>query len=77
MHSRDWFLVFVSIFLPPIAVGLKRGFLTKDTLLNVLLFVLGYFPGLIHALYVISKHPYPSGHGDSLTRPNDGYGSLS
>ncbi|CEP64279.1 Sna2p LALA0_S11e00518g [Lachancea lanzarotensis] len=76
MHARDWFLVFISVFLPPVAVALKRGVFTKDTLLNLLLFLLGYFPGLIHALYIISKHPYPS-HGGGLTRPNDGYGSLS
>ncbi|SCU96398.1 LADA_0H00694g1_1 [Lachancea dasiensis] len=77
MHARDWFMVFISIFVPPIAVGLKRGFFTKDTLLNLLLFILGYFPGLVHALYIISKHPYPSRPGGGLTHPNDGYGSLS
>lgn len=61
MHTRDWFLVFVSIFVPPVAVWLKRGFFTKDFLINVLLFFFGFIPSLIHSLYVISKHPY-DGH---------------
>ncbi|CDO92697.1 unnamed protein product [Kluyveromyces dobzhanskii CBS 2104] len=75
MHARDWFLVFVAIFLPPVAVCIKRGFFTKDLLINVLLFLLGFFPGLIHALYVISKHPYES-EGDALHN-GQGYGSMS
>ncbi|SCW03001.1 LAFE_0G00760g1_1 [Lachancea fermentati] len=76
MHARDWFLVFIAIFLPPVAVGLKRGFFTKDTLINLLLFLLGFFPGLVHALYVISRHPYPAA-GGSLAEPSTGYGSLA
>ncbi|CCH58295.1 hypothetical protein TBLA_0A05030 [Henningerozyma blattae CBS 6284] len=58
MHAHDWFLVFIAIFVPPVAVWLKRGIRSKDFVINLLLFFLGFFPGLIHALYVISKHPY-------------------
>lgn len=58
MHAHDWFLVFIAIFVPPVAVGLKRGLFSKDLLINILLFLLGFFPGLIHALYIISIHPY-------------------
>ncbi|KAL3232107.1 Protein SNA2 [Nakaseomyces bracarensis] len=74
MHARDWFLVFIAVFLPPVAVGLRRGFCSKDMLVNVLLFVLGFFPGLIHALYIISCHPYEQeNHYQSA---NSQYGSV-
>ncbi|KAH3899547.1 Sna2p SCDLUD_003824 [Saccharomycodes ludwigii] len=79
MHARDWFLVFIAIFLPPVAVWIKRGFFTKDFLINILLFILGFFPGLIHALYVISKHPYEeSGYHSSIDGHTNGgqYGSI-
>lgn len=55
MEFWDWLLVFVAVFVPPVAVLLKRG-LSKDLLYNVLLAMFGFFPGLIHALYIISTH---------------------
>lgn len=76
MHAHDWFLVFVAIFIPPVAVWLKRGFFTRDFLINVLLFIFGFFPGLIHALYVISCHPYEQSE-ETLSRRSDGYGTLA
>ncbi|EDO19138.1 hypothetical protein Kpol_2000p106 [Vanderwaltozyma polyspora DSM 70294] len=57
MDLKDWFLAFIAIFVPPVAVALKCGLLSKDLLVNFLLFFFGFFPGLIHALWVISKHP--------------------
>lgn len=79
MHARDWFLVFVAIFVPPLAVWFKRGLFTKDFLINLVLFLLGFFPGLIHALYVISKHPYEEegNRGIEDTERSGGYGSLA
>lgn len=38
-------------------VWVKRGICSVDSLLNILLFVLGYIPGLIHAWYIIAKYP--------------------
>lgn len=77
MHARDWFLVFIAIFLPPVAVGLKRGFFSKDLLINVLLFLLGFIPGLIHALYVVSQHPYEEEGNRGLTASSNNYGSVA
>ncbi|KAH7586054.1 uncharacterized protein GVI51_H01397 [Nakaseomyces glabratus] len=74
MHARDWFLVFVAVFLPPVAVGLRRGFCSKDMLINLVLFILGFFPGLIHALYVISCYPYEQQH--SRLQGSSQYGSV-
>ena len=42
----------IAIFIPPVAVLLQVG-LGVHFWLNILLTLLGYFPGLIHALYVI------------------------
>ena len=47
-------LILVAIFLPPGAVVLKRGFGT-DLLINILLCLLVFFPGLVHPLWVVSK----------------------
>lgn len=77
MHARDWFLVLLAIFFPPIAVWFKRGFFTKDLLINVLLCLLGLLPGLIHALYVISQHPYHEDAVEGLTHTVNNYGSTA
>jgi uncharacterized membrane protein YqaE (UPF0057 family) len=44
-----------AILLPPVGVFLEVGF-TGHYWLNILLTLLGYLPGIIHALYVIIKH---------------------
>ncbi|APZ47003.1 proteolipid membrane potential modulator [Polaribacter reichenbachii] len=46
--------IILSILLPPVAVLLKHG-LGKEFLINVLLTILGWLPGVIHAFYVNSK----------------------
>ncbi|KAJ4352906.1 hypothetical protein N0V95_003815 [Ascochyta clinopodiicola] len=44
-------LIIITIFLPPVGVFLVAG-CGADLLINILLTVLGYFPGHIHAFYV-------------------------
>jgi uncharacterized membrane protein YqaE (UPF0057 family) len=44
-----------GILLPPIGVFLTYGFSTT-LLINILLTVLGYVPGIIHAIWAIAKH---------------------
>ena len=46
-------LILLAIFLPPVAVALKRG-AGKDLLINILLCLLLFFPGMVHALWVVS-----------------------
>lgn len=53
----DIFLGFLAILFPPIAVWVKRGICSADSLINILLSILGYIPGLIHAFYIIGKYP--------------------
>jgi len=47
--------IIFAIFLPPVGVFLERG-CGADLLINILLTMLGYIPGIIHALYIILKY---------------------
>jgi uncharacterized membrane protein YqaE (UPF0057 family) len=47
-------LVIIAILLPPLAVGLKEG-VGGQLVLNIVLWILFYIPGLIHALWVVLK----------------------
>lgn len=51
----DFWRIVVSIILPPLGVFWQVG-LTKQFWLNVLLTILGYIPGLVHAVWVIAKY---------------------
>ncbi len=48
----DFFRIIVSIIVPPLGVYWQVGF-TGQFWINVLLTLLGYVPGLIHAIYII------------------------
>ncbi len=43
-----------AIFLPPLGVFLQVG-LGRDFWINLVLTFLGYFPGIIHAVWVIAR----------------------
>jgi uncharacterized membrane protein YqaE (UPF0057 family) len=47
-------LVIIAILIPPLAVGLKDG-IGMSLVLNIILTLLFYLPGLLHALWVILK----------------------
>lgn len=46
------FLITVAVILPPLGVFLEKGCDT-DLFINILLTLLGYLPGIVHALYVV------------------------
>lgn len=48
----DFVRIVVSIIIPPLGVYWQVG-LTGQFWINVLLTILGYLPGLIHAIYII------------------------
>ncbi|NNL85998.1 MAG: YqaE/Pmp3 family membrane protein [Myxococcales bacterium] len=50
----DLIRILLSILLPPLGVFLQVG-LTGQFWLNVLLTLLGYIPGVIHAVYIIAS----------------------
>lgn len=52
--SRDVIRVLLAILLPPLGVFLQVG-LSGHFFLNLLLTLLGYVPGIIHAVWVILR----------------------
>ncbi|KAK7186040.1 plasma membrane proteolipid Pmp3 [Paraphaeosphaeria sporulosa] len=52
--ASDILKIIFAIFLPPLGVFLERG-CNADFFINILLTILGYIPGIIHALYIILK----------------------
>jgi uncharacterized membrane protein YqaE (UPF0057 family) len=46
--------IILAILLPPIAVFLKSG-VGKDLLINIVLCLVFYVPGILHALWLITK----------------------
>ncbi|TQD40266.1 YqaE/Pmp3 family membrane protein [Haloflavibacter putidus] len=46
--------IILSVILPPLAVFLEKG-LGKDFLINLILSLIFWVPGVIHALYVNSR----------------------
>ncbi|KDQ10984.1 hypothetical protein BOTBODRAFT_35743 [Botryobasidium botryosum FD-172 SS1] len=54
--TPDVLLYFLALFIPPIPVFIKTG-LGADVLINILLWFLGWIPGVIHAWWIISKNP--------------------
>jgi uncharacterized membrane protein YqaE (UPF0057 family) len=44
----------LTVFIPPVGVGLKVG-LSKHLWINIALTLLGYFPGLIHGIWVMAQ----------------------
>ncbi|KAF3395872.1 Plasma membrane proteolipid 3 [Penicillium rolfsii] len=59
-------LIIITIFIPPLGVFLISG-CGADFWINVLLTILGYFPGHIHAFYLEYVY-YDRRNRDPLTR---------
>ncbi len=47
--------IILAILLPPLGVFLQVG-LGKHFWLNIVLTILGYLPGIVHAVWVIAKN---------------------
>lgn len=47
-------LIILSLLLPPLAVFLKKG-AGKDLVINIILCLVFFFPGVVHALWVTLK----------------------
>ena len=50
----DFLRILLAILLPPLGVFFEVG-LGKHFWLNTILTILGYIPGIIHAVYIIAK----------------------
>lgn len=54
--QSDFCLFVLAVFLPPLAVIVRRG-CRGSFWLNILLTILGWLPGVIHAWYIILRYP--------------------
>lgn len=52
--SADLVRIILSVLVPPLGVFLQEGLGTQFWL-NVLLTLLGYIPGLVHAVWIIAR----------------------
>ncbi|MBW4934895.1 YqaE/Pmp3 family membrane protein [Marinobacter sp. F4206] len=50
----DLLRILIAILLPPLGVFLQEG-IGKQFWINILLTLLGYIPGIVHAVYIIAK----------------------
>jgi len=53
--ASDLCKIIFAVLLPPLGVFLEKG-CGGDLCLNILLTILGYIPGILHALYIILKY---------------------
>ena len=57
MHIRvDIFRILIAIVLPPLGVFLQVG-IGLQFWINILLTLMGYIPGIIHALWIVTTRP--------------------
>ncbi|MGI3213281.1 YqaE/Pmp3 family membrane protein [Roseovarius tibetensis] len=50
----DFLRIVIAILLPPLGVFLQEG-VGKHFWINILLTILGYIPGIVHAVYIIAS----------------------
>jgi uncharacterized membrane protein YqaE (UPF0057 family) len=50
----DFLRVIIAILLPPLGVFLQVG-ISRSFWINILLTLLGYIPGIVHAVWIIAK----------------------
>jgi uncharacterized membrane protein YqaE (UPF0057 family) len=60
----DLLRILLAILVPPVGVFLTVGISTAFVI-NILLTLLGWFPGSIHAVWVLSKHSERVGERES------------
>lgn len=52
--GSDILKILLAVLLPPLGVLTEVG-ITKHFWINVILTILGYVPGIVHAVYIIAK----------------------
>ncbi len=50
----DLIRIILSVIIPPLGVFLQVG-IGKHFWINILLTILGYIPGLVHAVYIVAR----------------------
>jgi len=52
--GSDIIKIILAVILPPLGVFMEVG-LTKHFWINIVLTLLGFIPGIVHAVYIIAK----------------------
>lgn len=52
--AMDFVRIIITILLPPLGIFLQVG-IGKHFWINILLTLLGYIPGIVHAVYIIAR----------------------
>jgi len=52
--SNKILMIVISLLLPPLAVFLMKG-VGKDLLINIVLCIFMWFPGIVHSLWLLLK----------------------
>jgi uncharacterized membrane protein YqaE (UPF0057 family) len=55
LDNKAILLIILAIFIPPLAVFLKKETCDFDVILNLILTLFFFLPGIIHAIWVILK----------------------
>ncbi|MBP0481006.1 YqaE/Pmp3 family membrane protein [Sagittula salina] len=55
----DLIRIILSLFVPPLGVFLEVG-LGKHFWINLILTLLGWLPGVVHAIWIITRRPEPA-----------------
>lgn len=50
---KDLLRTICAFFIPPVGVALQTGLFNVHVLLSIILTILGWVPGILHALWVI------------------------
>jgi len=53
-NEKDFLRIILSVIIPPVGVFLQVG-LGLHFWINIILTLFGYIPGLIHAIWIITK----------------------
>jgi uncharacterized membrane protein YqaE (UPF0057 family) len=78
VKASDVLIIIVAIVFPPAAVAIMTG-CSGDLLINIVLTLLGYFPGHIHAFWLIYRKIKAEnlyGHGGIVYTGNGQYQPL-
>ncbi len=62
--------ILVALVIPPLAVWMKKGSTSQQVLMAFLLWILGWLPGVVYALFVVTAAPkdLPSTYAETATR---------
>ncbi|SCW02252.1 LAFE_0F02344g1_1 [Lachancea fermentati] len=54
MDSSKIINIIIALFLPPLAVFMARGW-GQDCIIDIILTIIVFFPGMLYALYIVLK----------------------